>query len=482
MPLIFYLIEVKSIGGAFWGGLIAGTVEFLGLIYWIPRVLTHFGGLPAPASWVMFLLMVAVLGCYPAAACALTRYCMNRRGTGFLLVFSPAWVMMEFARSRFPFGGFPWLLTGYSQTGSLRLMQVADLVGVYGVSFVIVWANTALVWTWHGRARGRSRLAPAALGVAMLAACMGYGSAALRRWDHTEQKYSAALLQGNLSLDEPEASLAGKYKEGYVRMADQLGSRKVDLLVLPESPSPIIYQYDQDYRETLRRLARRYTLGMIFNNINYRTVEGTARYFNSAFFMDGNGTETGRYDKMHLVPFGEYIPLKRLFFFSETISKDVGDFYPGSEYLTIPMDGHEVNALICFEAVFPDLSREFIRRGSQLIVNLTNDAWYGDTSAPYQHLMMARWRAVESRRFLLRAANSGFSAVIEPSGRIQVRTSLLREDTAIGAFAFLAGNTFYVRLGGYFPILCVIITFLALLWSIAGGSRHPAIPGPGGKE
>lgn len=388
-----------------------------------------------------------------------------------MLLFAPAWVALEYVRSRFPFGGFPWLLLGYSQTNSLRLLQVADLAGVYGISFLIVLVNTALVWAWWRREYGWRACGPIASACVLLAVCLAYGSAELRRWDQVQPQYRAALLQGNLSVDEPEPALAEKYKEGYVRMADKLGSADADLLILPESPSPLIFQYDRQYRETMQGLAHRFPLGVVFNNISFRDGNGAGRYFNSAFFLDRSGTKTGVYDKIHLVPFGEYVPCKKLFFFSETISKDVGDFQPGDTYLTVSLRGHAVNAIICFEAVFPDLCREFVRKGSELIINLTNDGWYGDTWAPYQHLAMARWRAVETRRYLLRAANSGITAVIGPTGEIQVQTGLFREETAIGAFSFLSGQTFYVRHGSSFLILCVIILFGALSWSLIRGAR-----------
>lgn len=237
----------------------------------------------------------------------------------------------------------------------------------------------------------------------------------------------------------------------------------------------MFYHQDPDYRETMKGLARRFPLGLIFNNVSFRDVAGTPIYFNSAFFLDQNGTELGVYDKIHLVPFGEYIPWRKIFSFSETISKDVGNFHPGENHLTVPLRGRPANVIICFEAIFPDLTRAFIRRGSELIINLTNDAWYGNTSAPYQHLAMARWRAIESRRYLLRAANSGISAIIAPSGKIEVKTGLLREDSAIGGFSFLKGETFYVRYGGIFPILCVIVSFLALFRSLMRGVGPPGI-------
>jgi apolipoprotein N-acyltransferase len=177
--------------------------------------------------------------------------------------------------------------------------------------------------------------------------------------------------------------------------------------------------------------------------------------------LDSSGQTLGRYDKIHLVPFGEYIPWKDWLSFVEMISKDVSDFTPGTRHEVFSLGDHRVNAIICFEAVFPDLVSSFVRQGSQVIVNLTNDGWYGDSAAPYQHLAMARWRAIENRRYLLRAANSGISAVIEPSGSIQVRSELLSRQVCLGRFAFVEELSVYTRYGHAFIILCAIITLLA---------------------
>jgi apolipoprotein N-acyltransferase len=220
----------------------------------------------------------------------------------------------------------------------------------------------------------------------------------------------------------------------------------------------VSFQYDSTYRRIMTKLAARYSLGLIFNNIRTEEAGDNTRYFNSAYFLDSYGALTGIYDKIHLVPFGEYIPLKRLFAFVETISKDVGSFYPGRNDQVLKIGNHPANAIICFEAVFPDLVRRSVRKGSQLIVNLTNDGWYGDSAAPYQHLAIARLRAVESRRYLLRATNSGISAIIGPSGRIQASTGLLREDICKGRFAFIAHKTLYTRYGNFFVFLCAIIS------------------------
>ena len=223
------------------------------------------------------------------------------------------------------------------------------------------------------------------------------------------------------------------------------------------------------------RWARRFSLGILFNNVRYAETGGRERYYNSAFYLDGNGSLKGIYDKIHLVPFGEYIPLGHVLSFIGTISRDVGEFDPGRDPLIIPIGGHPSNAIVCFEAIFPELVRRFCEKGSQLIVNLTNDGWYGKSSAPYQHLAIARLRAVENRRYLIRAANTGFSALIEPSGRIQTSSGLFQEVTCEGRFAFLSEKTFYTRYGNVLVFLCAIILIAALVfveWGKAGICRR----------
>jgi apolipoprotein N-acyltransferase len=474
IPLIAYLIATRKAGQAFFGGWICGVVQFAALLYWIPRVLIHYGGVQAAAAWGLFSLMIGILACYGSVACAVTRWCMNRGGPAWLLLFAPAWVALENVRGHFPFGGFPWLLTGYSQGESPRLLQAADIAGVYGVSFLVVWVNSAVVWRWLYRRRPFFGLFPAAIAAMLLILCIAYGSASIRRWDRNLPEYRAALLQGNLGVDETSAALQRKLQDGYTEMVDKLGITEIDLLILPESPSPLLFQVDPAYRESMRGLAHRATFGVVFNNIHFSQVEGDTRYYNSAYFLNRQGIEIGRYDKIHLVPFGEYIPMKWLFFFSETVSKDVGGFSAGDRYETVRFGGHSTNAIICFEAVFPEISREFSDRGSELLINLTNDGWYGDTPAPFQHFAMTRWRAVENRKYLLRAANSGISAVIAPSGSVQQQTALFQKVADVGMFSFLTGKTFYVRYGRGFPLLCAIITIVALIRCSAKRGRFAA--------
>lgn len=463
-PLLLAVDLTPRPGAAFALGMAAGLVQWIGLLAWIPPVMVRYGGLPLIPAWLLLALLASLLAVYPGIACAITRHCMRYGGPKLLLIFPFTWVTLEAFRTYFILDGFPWLLTGYSQTERLSLVQISDVTGVFGISFLVVWINAALAFLIIRRGRYFARFCPLGLGAAMLVGCLVYGQGSLKEWGATGASLKAAMLQGNLAFEEPRSVLAWKFQQGYLRMADRLKEAPVDLLILPEAPAALSLQFDADYRQAMESFAHRASLGLVLNNVHYLETTLATRYYNSAYFLGSDGRVRGRYDKMYLVPFGEYIPWKGLFFFVQTISKDVSAFSPGDEFRVVDLGGHRLNAIICFEAIFPQLSRKFARLGSQLFVNLTNDGWYGDSPAPYQHLQMARWRAIESRRFLLRATNSGISAVVEPTGRIQASTPLLCEAICEGRFAFLDAETFYTRHGEVFAVLCAMISLVAIVY------------------
>jgi apolipoprotein N-acyltransferase len=469
IPLIIFVSRVEHVKGAFLGGFIAGFIQFFALLIWMPAVLVRYGGLSGVQAWLAYTLLVVVLACYPAVACGLVKYLIRYAGNAFILLFPFIWVLNEYAQSLSPFGGFPWLLAGYSQSRFLSVIQIADVTGIYGISFLVIFPGTAIYWLFRKKGRGVFAWVPAWTALFLVGGCLAYGAVSLGKWGNASTPYESAMLQGNLSYQDPQDVLREKFQHGYARMADRLQS--VDLLILPESPSPTFFESDAGYRESLERLARHFPLGLVFNNVRHAGGKGEWKYFNSAYFMDHSGVLKGVYDKIHLVPFGEYLPLARVFSFVQVISKDVGEFAAGTDYRLENIGGHPANAIICFEAVFPELVRRFVANGSQLIINLTNDAWYGDSAAPYQHIAIVRLRAVENRRFLLRAANSGISAVIEPSGRIQASTGILREAICEGGFNFVAARTFYVRYGDAFVFLCAIISVAAALAAAVRKSR-----------
>jgi apolipoprotein N-acyltransferase len=468
IPLIAFVSRIRSIKGAFWGGFVAGVIELFALLVWIPAVLIHHGGLSSLLAWIVYALLIAVLSCYPAAACGLAKFVIRRGGDVFILVFPSIWILFEYAQNFSPFGGLPWLQAGYSQSRFLNIIQIADLTGIYGISFLLVWTSTAIFWLFRKKGHGISAWAPAGSAIVLIIAGLIYGKASLNSWEKITPRFQVAMLQGNLSFDDPWNMLRDKFQQGYVRMADRLNPK--DLLVIPESPSPVYFESDSGYREMLEQLARRYALGVVFNNVRHVESEGGEKYFNSAYFMDRHGVLKGVYDKIHLVPFGEYTPLINVFSFVKVITKDVGAFDAGSDHRIVKIGDHPANAIICFEAVFPELVRRFVQNGSELIVNLTNDGWYGDSAAPYQHLVIARLRAVENRRYFIRATNSGISALIEPSGRIQSSTGILQEAVCEGRFDFIAARTFYTRYGDVFVFLCAIISCVSVVY--AGLRKH----------
>jgi apolipoprotein N-acyltransferase len=469
IPLIVYVARTKRVKAAFLGGFIAGFIQFFVLLIWMPAVLVHYGGLSAVQAWFAYTLLVVVLACYPAVACGIVKGLVCHAGDACILLFPFVWVLSDYALSFSPIGGFPWLLAGYSQSRFLSIIQIADITGIYGISFLVIWPGTAIYWLFQKRGRGAFAWIPAWTALVFVVGCVVYGAVALAKWEHVSTHYQGAMLQENLSSDDTQGVLREKFEHGYARMADQI--QAADLLILPESPSPTFFESDPQYRQTLEQLAKRFPLGLVFNNVRHAEDEGDWRYFNSAYFMDKNGVLKGIYDKIHLVPFGEYLPLASIFSFVQVISKDVGTFAAGTDYRLVNIGGHPANAIICFEAVFPDLVRRFVAEGSQLIINLTNDAWYGDSAAPYQHIAIARLRAVENRRFLLRAANSGISAIIEPSGRFRDATPILREAICEGGFDFIATSTFYTRYGNAFVFLCAIISIAAGLIAALRKSR-----------
>jgi len=478
IPLILFVARAQSRRAAFMGGWLAAVIEFFILLRWMPEVMVSYGGMPAFLSWAAYALLIAMLACYPAAVCAFTRHLMFRRGERCLLFFPFVWIVMELAASVSPMGGFPWLLAGYTQTRFLPVIQIADITGIYGVSFILICVNTAIAWLCLNiikngikRKLTRDAYAPLIAAAALAVFALIYGYTSINRWGKSEAPFQAALLQGNLAVDASYEVLNEKFQRGYARMADSLDPGSVDVLVLPESSAPKLFQNDEEYRRAMENLARRYSMGLVLSNINIgEWRDGEGKYFNSAFFLSGDGALTGIYDKIHLVPFGEYIPYKKLLFFAETISKEMGGFSAGREPRILTLGGRPANAVICFEAVFPDLVRRFAASGSQVIVNLTNDGWYGISAAPYQHLEIARVRAVENRRYFLRAANTGFSAVIEPTGRIAASTGLAEEAICLGRFGFIEEKTFYSRRGNVFVWLCVIISAAAAIWAARGQS------------
>jgi apolipoprotein N-acyltransferase len=448
---------------AFTLGLLSGFVYFVGTIYWTSQVMSQYGDLP---TWVAVLLMLALaayLALYPAIFAVVIERLRRAFGPAALLLAPAVWVTTELART-YVFTGFPWVVLGYSQATVLPIAQLASLVGVYGVSALVVLVNVAFVASALASARWRWW----AVGVTVVAVAGTalWGSARIADGALTRSgtPFRVALVQGNVAQDQKwDQARAATILQTYLDLSLGASARGARLIIWPESSLPFLFQEDPAAGDALRLLAFRTHSYLLFGSDQIERQFTPPRYFNSAFLLDPAGTVAGVYRKMHLVPFGEYVPVKRLLFFAGPLVAAVSDFSAGEQMVMMPVAGHPTSTAICYEVVYPDLARQATARGSQLLTTITNDAWFGRSSAPWQHFEQATLRAIEQGRYLARAANTGISGIVDPYGRVVLRSGIFEQAVLVGEIRFLTDRTVYARTGDLFAYLCAILTLGALL-------------------
>jgi apolipoprotein N-acyltransferase len=284
---------------------------------------------------------------------------------------------------------------------------------------------------------------------------------------HGASRIKVALIQGNIEQDVKwNPSYLTKTMETYSDLSLKASQSRPDLLIWPEAATPFHFESSKVYHGMVLDVLQRARTHLLLGSPARRTVGESTRYYNSAFLLSPSGDVVERYDKVHLVPYGEYVPLKQFFPFIDKMVEGIGDFTPGDRVKVLPLSKGNVGVLICYEIIFPDLTRQFVREGATVLVNLTNDAWFGRTGAPYQHFSMAVFRAIENRRFVARAANTGISGIIDPTGRIQSQTEIFTKEVVVDTIYALGLPTFYTRYGDIFAILCVAIGCLVVLSSL----------------
>ncbi len=463
VPLLL-AVGRKSAGKAFRLGLISGLAAYGGILYWINIVVTRYGNLPVYVSIIIFMLLVTYLALYVAVFMFFVRK-GEEKGVPLLLSFPVLWVGLEYLRS-FLLTGFPWASLGYSQYRVLPLIQIADITGVYGPSFLIALSNVAVYQVIKSLAGKERYIHPGRSVVFFLAlftATMVYG---IERMDRPESgaPLKVSLIQGNI---DQSVKWDPAFQDATMAIYDKLtraaGSSGPDLTVWPESAVPFFFQDNAAESARIKKLAEALGTWMIVGSPAYDKDGGTIKYRNSAYLISPRGEVEGRSDKIHLVPFGEYVPLAELLPFVHKLVVGVGDFTPGEATTPLSTDKGKIGVLVCFEGIFPEISRSYVREGSRLLVNITNDAWYGWSSAPYQHLSMTVFRAVENRVPLVRAANTGISAIINSNGRIISRTPLFSEAFLNGTVLTGSGNTIYDRFGDAFAQCCLALSVIFTL-------------------
>ena len=466
LPFFPLVLSAENSRGAALRGFLAGTAANLLLFYWIAYTVAVLGKLGWPLGCLAALLVSAYLGVYFSAAGFLVFRLGRRFGGAGLWAFPFAWIGLEFARSILV-TGFPWMLFGYSLAGSETLMQAADLAGVYGLGFLLAAANVCLYRAGRELLRREYRLAgaPAVVFTVILVFLFAYGSHRLtgREAPSSGGSLRVGIAQGGIDQSRKwDPAFQRRTLEIYAKLSVEARAKGAELIVWPETAAPFFYGWEVELSREVDRVASEGGLPMIFGAPWFSPSEG-GKYYNSVFLMNGRGVPEGRYDKRHLVPFGEYVPLKSILFFVKKMTEGGTDFSAGEGPSLFSIAGGKAGASVCYEAVFPEIIRESVLSGAQWLVNVTNDAWFGDTVAPRQHLAMARMRAVEFRRPMVRAANSGISALIDSRGVATASLGLFREGTLVGEIVPRRGETLYAKTGDIFAISCTIIAFLILL-------------------
>ena len=440
-PLFFALQNVSKTK-AFLLSYFTGLVFWLGIIYWLIHVT-----LPG------MIILVGYLAFYFAIFGLLAKTLLARVSKWEALFIPCLWCVLEYVRGHL-FTGFPWALLGYSQFLNLAVIQIADITGSWGVSFLVMMVNI-VIYRSLKRSFAKSYSLYACRYAVVLLIVLGYGIFKLSfptpASDSPQVKIS--VVQGNIPQHlkwEPRARDFIVRK--YITLTEPILNTRPDLIIWPEAALPVVLEEEPKYYRRVLDFTRQGERFLLFGAVTSK--EGN--FYNSALLVSGKGKLLQQYDKLHLVPFGEYIPLRRTLRFLETVVP-IGDFTAGREYTLFNLAKLKFAVLICFEDLFPELSRRFSKNGADFLVNITNDAWFGETSSPYQHLAASVFRAVETRRYLIRAANTGVSGFIAPTGKI---ISLVRGEDAKAIFApgyktqtlsiAKTGPTFYARFGDWF--------------------------------
>lgn len=491
VPLIYFsLSKGWAVHRAFAVGYLAGFTFFSIDCYWVYSVLRYYGELSRPAAIGVLGAMVGELACFfglfTAGLCWLKGRWSGATGSRggrrsgtesrlaelgkpsyrVALVVAPfLWVALELART-YVIIGFPWDLLGYALAPQIGLIQLTAITGIYGVSFLIVGFNALVVWLLLERS-----WRPVGTLVAVAAVLGGVNR--LIPWPHPAGSMRAYLVQPNF----PQFSrYPNDWHERFNPVVDEVERLTMEavqpgkepaMVLWPEVPAPFYLNYDPEFRARAIRIAQRTQSYFLVGIVDWRKQpNGKMAPYNSAAALDPTGSVIAQYDKMHLVPFGEYVPFPKVFFFVDRLTAEAGDFRPGTQRTLETLHRGKVGTYICYEAIFPAEVRQFVKSGAEALINISNDGWFGRTSAPDQHLNIARVRAVEGRRWLLRATNNGHTVIVDPYGRIVSRIPPDQRAVLVGSFDFVSRRTIYARFGDWWAWLCVFVVFAAGVFAV----------------
>ncbi len=458
VPLLHGL-RALHISRALLAGMLAGFVQYVGLLYWVTYVVVHYGQLPVALGVPVMMLLAMYLSLYSGLFAGGVVF-FRLRGIPPIVSAPLLWTVLEYAKSML-LTGFPWENLSHSQYLNLPLIQVADITGGYGISFLIVLVNAAICGVIDAdKTCRRKALTGAAVAALFLVLTAGYGlwriGDVANRLESI-QPQTVALIQGNIDQSiKWDPSFQNETVKIYRDLSLQAAKEHPTLIIWPETATPFMFQNRDELHEAVINVAKSTGAWLLFGTPSFTRHNGELRFQNSAVVLSPEGAIIGKYDKVHLVPYGEYVPLRPLFPFIEKLAVGVGDFLAGSGFQPVTLAGERVGCLICYEGIFPEIGRAYGRNGASLLVNITNDAWFGMTSAPIQHLSMTVFRAVENRLCVVRAANTGVSAIIDATGRITAQTGLFERTFLTGPVKIHRMGSFYTQYGDLFVLFCMI--------------------------
>lgn len=471
--LVPFLLSLwgKNPRGAFVSGYVLGLVFFFGALYWIYYSINHYGGIPFVTSICLVWLLCAYLSLYPAVFSYIFCSMIRKTRLPALLIAPVVWVVLEFLRS-YALTGFPWASIGYSQYKFLHMIQISDITGIYGVSFLVLAVNGAVVDLFLFKKRIKEMpLFPISYTVVGLASLvllitisLGYGIWRLGQ-ERKGTVINASIIQGNIEQDKKwEPAFQEEVLNTYFDLSREAGGYSPQFIVWPETAVPFFFDYDVKNTEKLLRFQKGLGSYLLFGSVLVKNRPGERSLLsNSSVLLDREGKTIYKYDKIHLVPFGEYVPLKNVLFFIDKIVAGIGDYIPGESYLRAGTEFGSFGTLICYEVIFPGLVRKFYTKGGDFIVTITNDAWFGKTAGPYQHFDMAVFRAIENRKPLIRSANTGVSGFIDSNGNILSKTSLFRRQILSERIRTDNTMTFYTKYGDLFIYICIVLFIVMTL-------------------
>ena len=448
-------------------GYLSGVIWYLGSCYWVFHVMHYYGNLGVATSAVLLVMFSLYLALYHGLFGLLVALIARRRNGYSLraLVFAPfAWVAVELARTYIT--GFPWDLLGTTQIDNIPLSRLATFTGVYGLSFEIALVNTAVAAAFLVPRARRTVLLTASLVAALILHAGKFVHPPALAGNR-----GVTLVQSNIPILDPDAWTL-EYLQQTLSELRALSIRPPQvlpdspaLIIWPESPAPF-FATDLHLRGTLGEVARSTNSFIIAGSMGIEHAGEPGRQpdvYNSASLIAPSGAWIARYDKIHLVPFREFIPFENLISFAKTLTREIGTFARGTQRNPLSEDDVKLGTFICYESIFPNEVRQFAVHGGTVFVNISNDSWFGQTGAPRQHLNMARMRAVENDRWLLRDTNSGITAVIDPYGRIVAEAPRNQRTSLQAAYSLVGSTTFYTRHGDWFPFVCAIITLAGVV-------------------